>query len=366
MIRTSIYDHFSQIPDPRLNRNKKHKLTDIIVLSILAVLCGAESYDSIEEFGKARLDFLKQILQLPNGIPSHDTINRVISMIKPDQFEKVFAQWSESLRGLSTENEVIAIDGKTVRGSKDSFHNKPAIHIVSAWANQNSLVLGQRKVDGKSNEITAIPELLEMLEVKGCIVTIDALGTQREIAQKIIDNDADYILALKGNHPYLKEDVESLCERLTPDYENETLEKGHGRIETRRCEVYNKIDLLEDVEKWPCFKSVIKVTAQREIKNKRTSETRFYISSLEHNAQEFNKYIRQHWGVENNLHWVLDMTFREDEQRKRIKYAAQNFAVIRKIALNLLKRENSKKLSLKTKRLKAGWDNNFLMKILKI
>lgn len=366
MIQTSIYDHFSQIPDPRLNRNKKHKLTDIIVLSILAVLCGAESYDSIEEFGKSRVDFLKQILQLPNGIPSHDTINRVISMIQPDQFEKVFAQWAESLRGLSVENEVIAIDGKTIRCSMDSYHNKAPIHLVSAWANQNSLVLGQRKVDGKSNEITAIPELLEKLEIKGCIITIDAMGTQREIAQKIIDNDADYILALKGNHPYLKQDVESLCKRSKPDYENEMAEKGHGRIETRTCEVYNKIDLLEDIEKWPCFESVIKITAQREIKNKRTSETRFYISSLDHNAKEFNKYIRQHWSVENNLHWILDMTFREDEQRKRIKYAAQNFALIRKIALNLLKKEGSKKLSLKTKRLKAGWDNQFLLKILKI
>ena len=366
MIRTNIYEHFSQIPDPRLNRNKKHKLTDIIVLSILAVLCGAESYDSIEEFGKARIDFLKQILQLPNGIPSHDTINRVISMINPDQFEKIFAQWSDSLKSVLAENDVIAIDGKTVRGSMDSFHNKSPIHIVSAWSNQNSLVLGQRKVDGKSNEITAIPELLEMLEIKGCIVTIDAMGTQRDIAQKIIDNDADYILALKGNHPYLKQDVESLCKRSKPDYENETVEKGHGRIETRMCEVYNKIDMLEDVEKWPCFKSVIKVTAQREIKNKRTSEARFYISSLDDNAREFNKYVRQHWGVENNLHWILDMTFREDEQRKRIKYAAQNFAVIRKIALNLLKQESSKKLSLKTKRLKAGWNNQFLLKILKI
>ena len=366
MVRTSIYDYFSQIPDPRLNRNKKHKLTDIIVLSILAVLCGAESYDSIEEFGKARIEFLKQVLQLPNGIPSHDTINRVISMIKPEQFEKVFAQWAGSLKNTAEQNEVVAIDGKTVRGSKDSFHNKPAIHIVSAWASQNSLVLGQRKVDGKSNEITAIPELLDMLELKGCIVTIDAMGTQKHIAQKVIDNKADYVLALKGNQSYLKQDVESLCNRSKPDHENETVEKGHGRIETRRCKVYNKIDLLEDVDKWPGFKSVIKLTAQREIRDKLTSETRYYISSLNHNAKDFNKYIRQHWGVENNLHWILDMTFREDEQRKRIKYAAQNFAVIRKIALNLLKKEGSKKLSLKTKRLKAGWDNKFLLKILQI
>ena len=182
-----------------------------------------------------------------------------------------------------------------------------------------------------------------MLELKGCIVNIDAIGTQRNIAQNIVDNKADYILALKGNQSYLKQDIESLCKRSKPDHDNETIGKGHGRIETRKCEVYNKIDLLEDVDKWPGFKSVIKVTAQRDIKNKLTSETRFYISSLNHDAKDLNKYIRQHWSVENNLHWTLDMTFREDEQRKRIKYAAQNFAVIRKIALNLLKKEGSKK-----------------------
>jgi predicted transposase YbfD/YdcC len=365
MIRTSIYNYFSQIPDPRIHRNKKHNLTDIIVLSILAVLCGAESYDSIVEFGKARIDFLKQVLKLPNGIPSHDTVNRVISLIKPDQFEKVFVQWVDSLRDKNFQ-EVISLDGKTVRGSKDGFHGKSAIHIVSAWANQNALVLGQRKVDGKSNEITAIPDLLDMLEIKGCIITIDAMGTQKSIAEKIIKNGADYILALKGNHSYLKQDVESLCQRMQPDGENQMIDKGHGRIETRTCKVYNKIEMLEDVEKWPEFKSVIQVTAQREIKEKESIETRLYISSLDHDAKAFNEYIRQHWGVENNLHWTLDMTFREDEQRKRDKFAAQNFAIIRKIALNLLKQEDSKKISLKTKRLKAGWDNNFLLKILQI
>lgn len=361
MIRTNIYDYFSKIPDPRINRNKKHNLTDIIVLSILAVLCGAESYDSIEEFGKARIGFLKTVLYLPNGIPSHDTINRVFSLIKQSKFETVFIQWVGSLRNKKDIKEVIAIDGKTVRGSKDSFHNKSAIHIVSAWASQNGLVLGQRKVDGKSNEITAIPELLEMIDIKGNIVTIDAMGTQKDIAQTIIDNKANYILALKGNQSYMKEDVESLCNRMKPDSENEVVEKGHGRIETRNCKVYNKIDMLEDKGKWCEMKSAIKITAQREIKNKITTETRLYISSLDCDAIAFNQYIRQHWGIENNLHWILDMTFREDEQRKRDKNAAQNFAIVRKIALNLLKQENSKKLSLRTKRLKAGWNNEFLI-----
>ncbi len=366
MIRTSLYDHFSQLPDPRLNRNKKHNLADIIVLSILAVICGAESWDSIEEFGKARIDFLKKVLSLPNGIPSHDTINRVFSMLKPDKFEAVFINWTDTLRDKTIPNDVIAIDGKTVCGSKDSFHKKSPIHIVSAWSNGNQLVLGQRKVDGKTNEITAIPELLEMLDIKGSIITIDAMGTQKNIAETIIDNKANYILALKGNQGYLKEDVESLCKRMKPDSENELVEKGHGRIETRNCKVYQQIQLLENLEDWKGLQSVVQITSTREIHDKITTEIRQYICSLLSSAEEFNKYIRFHWGIENSLHWTLDMTFREDEQRKREKHSAQNFAVIRKIVLNLLKQEDSTKLSLRTKRLKAGWDNNFLLKILNI
>jgi len=366
MMKTSLYDLFSQLPDPRLNRNKKHNLTDIIVLSILAVICGAESWDSIEEFGKARLDFLKKVLFLPNGIPSHDTINRVFSMLKPDKFEAVFISWTDTLRDKTIPNDVISIDGKTVCGSKDSFHKKSPIHIVSAWSNGNQLVLGQRKVDGKSNEITAIPELLEMLDIKGSIITIDAMGTQKDIAATIINSNANYILALKGNQGYLKEDVQSLCKRMRPDSENEVVEKGHGRIETRNCKVYQQIQLLEDLEEWKGLQSVVQITATREIHDKKTTEIRQYICSFPGNAQDFNKYIRFHWGIENSLHWTLDMTFREDEQRKREKHSAQNFAVIRKIVLNLLKQEDSNKLSLRTKRLKAGWDNNFLLKILKI
>jgi len=366
MIRTSLYDHFSQLPDPRLNRNKKHNLTDIIVLSILAVICGAESWDSIEEFGKARIDFLKKVLSLANGIPSHDTINRVFSMLKPDKFEAVFINWADTLRDKTIPNDVIAIDGKTVCGSKDSFHKKSPIHIVSAWSNGNQLVLGQRKVDGKSNEITAIPELLEMLDINGSIITIDAMGTQKDIAATIIDNKANYILALKGNHGYLKEDVQSLCNRMKPDSENEVVEKGHGRIETRNCKVFQQIQLLENLEDWKGLQSLVQITSTREIRDKKTTEIRQYICSFLSNAAEFNKYIRFHWGVENNLHWTLDVTFREDEQRKREKHSAQNFAVIRKIVLNLLKQEGSNKLSLRTKRLKAGWDNNFLLKILNI
>jgi len=365
-METKLHEYFRQLPDPRINRNKKHYLIDIIILSILAVTCGAESWDSIEMFGKTKKDFLNKILRLPNGIPSHDTINRVFSMLRPDKFEQIFIQWVDSLRIKGISSEVIAIDGKTVRGSKDTFQEKSPIHIVSAWANSNQLVLGQRKIDSKSNEITAIPLLLEMLDIEGCIITIDAMGTQKEIAKTIVENKADYILALKGNQGSLHKEVAHMFSRQKPDSENTTIEKAHGRIETRNCTVINNLTFLDDKDQWRNLTSIVKVESQRDIRGKITNETRLYISSLKTNAENFNNYIRQHWGIENSLHWVLDVTFNEDHQRKRNGMAAQNFAIVQKIVLNLLKTENSQKASLKNKRLKAGWDNDFLLKLLKI
>ena len=253
-----------------------------------------------------------------------------------------------------------------MRGSRDSYHDKSAIHIVSAWANSNQLVLGQIKTSEKSNEITAIPELLNILDIEGCIITIDAMGTQKKIAETIIDKQADYILALKGNQEYLKEDVQNTFLRQQPDSADETVEKGHGRIETRKCEVINKLDFLDEKEQWAQLKSLARVTASREINGKKTSEIRLYISSVEADAQSFNSFIRQHWGVENPLHWTLDVTFREDAQRKRNGQAANNFALVEKIALNLLKAEESKNMSIKNKRLVAAWDNEFLLKVLRI
>ena len=247
-MKTSLHDYFSQLPDPRIHRNKKHLLIDIIVLSIIAVLRGAESWNSIELFGNSKKDFLSKILKLPNGIPSHDTINRVFSLINPGKFEQLFAQWVQSLIETKIPGEVIAIDGKAMRGSKDSFHEKSPVHLVSAWANTNQLVLGQVKTSEKSNEITAIPELLNLLDIEGCIITIDAMGTQKKIAETIIEKKADYILALKGNQGYLKEDVQNTFLRQQPDSTNETVEKGHGRIETRKCEVINKLDFLDEKE----------------------------------------------------------------------------------------------------------------------
>jgi predicted transposase YbfD/YdcC len=365
-METSLHDYFSRLPDPRIYRNKKHLLIDVVVLSIIAVICGAESWNSIELFGNSKKEFLKKILKLPNGIPSHDTINRVFSLINPDKFDQLFAQWVQSLIEKKIPGEVIAIDGKTMRGSKDSFHEKSPIHLVSAWANSNQLVLGQVRTSEKSNEITAIPELLNILDIEGCIITIDAMGTQKKIAEAIIDKKAHYILALKGNQGYLKEDVRNTFLRQQPDSIDDTVEKGHGRIETRKCEVINKLDFLDEKQQWADLSSLARVTATREINGKQTTEERLYISSVVSDAKSFNLFIRQHWGIENSLHWTLDVTFREDDQRKRNGHAANNFALVEKIALNLLKSEGSKNISIKNKRLVAAWDNQFLLKILRI
>lgn len=365
-MKTSLHHFFGQLPDPRIHRNKKHLLIDIVILSIIAVICGAESWDSIEMFGKSKKDFLSNILKLPNGIPSHDTINRVFSLVRADKFEQLFTQWAQSLKNPEISKEVIAVDGKAIRGSKDTYHDKSAIHLVNAWAHGNGLVLGQVKTDEKSTEITAIPELLKILDIEGCIVTIDAIGTQRNIAETIVDNQADYILAVKKNQGYLKENVESAFLNQKPESVDTSTEKGHGRIETRTCEMINTLDFFDVKEQWAGLKSLVRITAQREIRDTITTEVRLYISSMIADAKDFNSYIRQHWAVENSLHWTLDVTFREDAQRKRNGKAAQNFAMVQKIALNMLKKEESKRISLKNKRLVAAWDNEFLMKILTI
>lgn len=360
---TSLHQTFGKLHDPRINRRKKHLLLDIIILSIPAVLCGAESYDSIELFGKTNLAFLKQILELRNGIPSHDTINRVFSILNPRAFERLFMEWANTLKDSKILEHVIAIDGKTIRGSKDTFHNTSPVHLVHAWSVDNNICLGQRKTETKSNEITAIPELLDLLDVKGSIITIDAMGTQTAIAEKIIDREANYILAVKDNQKALREEVEATCNRNRPVFDFTEVEKGHGRLETRRCEVFEKGLIVDPENRWKNLQTVIKITATRETGEKLSAEERFYISSL-NTSQPFNQYIRNHWGVENSLHWTLDMVFREDEQRKRTNHAAENFAVVRKIVLNLLKKDNGKE-SLRSKRLKAAWNKDFLIELLK-
>jgi len=364
MIQTSLHQAFIRLHDPRIERCKKHKLLDIIILSILSVLSGAESYDSIELFGKENFAFLKQFLELKNGIPSHDTINRVFQILNPSQFERCFITWVQGMKEDGTMERVIAIDGKTVRGSKDTFHHRSPLHAVQAWSVENGICLGQMECGEKTNEITVIPQMLDLLNIKGSIITIDAMGTQTAIARKIIENGGDYILAVKGNQGSLEEEVHATCNGNIPVSDIIEVEKGHGRMETRRCEVFEK-GLIVDESRWENLSTVIKITSIRELQSGKTeTQQRYYISSLNVN-NDFNRYIRSHWEVENKLHWVLDMTFREDEQRKRAKHAAANFAIVRKIGLNLLKKDSGKG-SLRTKRLKAAWNKDFLINLLKI
>jgi len=361
---------FSKINDPRSHINKLHELNEILIISVTAVICGADTWKQIEEFAKNKEPFLKQFLDLPNGVPSDDTINRVVSSIDAKEFEKSFVQWvNRILQADEMSVEVIAIDGKTVRGAK-SYGEKSPIHIVSAWASNQNMVIGQVKVEDKSNEITAIPELLDLLFIEGDIVTIDAMGTQTAIASKIIERGADYILAVKDNQKELRQAVEDEFRFNKAKAVATHLDFGHGRIETRACSVISDFKFIKNEDdKWLELKQIVKIESIREFKNsprKTEKETRYYITSLEKPAEDIQRYIRSHWGVENKLHWVLDMVFTEDYSRKRFENAAQNFSIITKIALNLLKGDKKTKQGLQGKRLKAAWNEDYLKEILKI
>jgi predicted transposase YbfD/YdcC len=369
----SLNEHFATLEDPRVERTKLHPLLSVITIAICAVICGAETWDEIEEFGKAKAEWLKSFLDLPNGNPSHDTFNRVFQALDPKQFQECFLNWMKAV-AEALSSQVIALDGKTLRGSRDELGGKGAIHMVSAWAASNRLVLAQVKVDTKSNEITAIPELLRALTVEGCIVTIDAMGTQREIAKQILDQGGDYALALKENQGTLYQDVVEMfahaksgtIEELVIDNAR-TIEKGHGRIEVRRYRVIadpEVIGWLQEGHRWPGLQAIGMVESERRIGDLRTKETRYYILSKPLTAKAFGEAVRSHWGIENQVHWVLDVGFHEDQSRIRAGYAAENFAVLRHLALNLLQRHKVKRLSVKARRLKAAWDNDYLIQIL--
>ena len=357
---------FAGMQDPRVERTKDHLLIDIIFITIASVICGAESWYDVEAFGEAKHEWLKKFLKLPNGIPTHDTFNRVFACLDSGELGQCFLNWTQSVSRL-TEGEVISLDGKTLRGSRDKG-SKSIVHMVSAWASVNNIVLGQQKVDSKSNEITAIPALLEVLALKGCIVTIDAMGCQKTIASAIVDKEADYILALKGNQGELHEQVQESFRFMNTNSVSEETDWGHGRIEKRQCSVINDLSMIEQKDQWKGLRSIIKIEAERFIKSTEETEreTRYYISSMPGDAQQLNRNIRDHWKIENSLHWVLDVAFNEDQSRKRAGHAAENFSVINRIALNLLKNETSTKQGVKGKRLKAGWDIEYLEKVLKI
>lgn len=369
MDNNSVLKYFNDLPEPR-HDNHWHKLEDIITIVIAASICGAEKWDDIETFGLAKEEWLKTFLELPHGIPCSDTYRRVFTRLDPEEFNKRFITWVAAINPKH-KKEIISIDGKTLCGSFDSRRNQSPIHMVSAWANKAGLTLGQIKVDEKSNEITAIPELLDSLDVQDCIVTIDAMGTQKKIARKITEKGGDYILALKGNQETLHEDVACYFqETKTDDLQKQPFDyyksfnKDHGRIETREYWVTNDTAWLNENHEWVGLTSIIMAKTQRTIGDKTSCETQFYISSLQPDAQMIGEVIRKHWGVENSLHWVLDVAFREDDCRKRRDNSPQNFAILRHIILNLLKKDTSCKRSIAGKRLLAGWDNAYLEKIL--
>jgi predicted transposase YbfD/YdcC len=363
---------FHDIDDPRMDRTKFHLLQDILVIAICAVICGAEGPTAIEEYARDKQDWLKTFLTLSNDIPSHDTIGRVIALIDPRQFQACFLRWIQEICHLLP-GEVVAIDGKTLRHSFDTELDQSPIHIVSAWATSNRVVLGQIKVNDKSNEITAIPELIDALDLTNCIVSIDAMGCQKQIATRIRAKDADYALALKKNQERLFTDVQNLFEQslsITPmptclDY-YETIDQAHGRREVRRYWTTDAISGLSTKDQWPGLQSVGMVETDRTLAGETTRERRFYILSIPSNARTFGHAVRSHWGIENSVHWILDVTFREDDSRIRMGHGPENFAVLRHIALNLLHDEQSFKGSIKTKRLKCGWNDEYLAKVLKV
>lgn len=369
---SSILAYFGSLPDPRIERCKRHQLLDIISIGICAVICGADSYVEMEEFGRAKREWFETFLELENGVPSHDTFRRVFGKLKPTEFQRCFLGWIESVQEL-TKGEVIAIDGKALRGSFERTTNTLALRMVSAWATRNSLVLGQVKTAEKSNEITAIPRLLNLLDIEGCTVTIDAMGCQKEITRQIIEQKGDYCISLKGNQGILHEEVrEYFAWARARNFKEltytsaEAVEKDHGRIEVRRCWSVEDVDWLRDKEEWSGLRSICAVEAERSevTTQKQSIETRYFISSLAGDARELMSVVRKHWAIENSLHWVLDVAFREDQCQIRKDNGAENFALLRHIAINLLKREKTAKVGVKIKRNKAAWDTNYLLKVL--
>lgn len=371
-LQTSLEKCFGELADPRVEGRCDHKLLDMIIIAVCAVICGADSWVGIETFAKAKESWLRTFLDLKNGIPSHDTFGYVFSRIDGEAFQACFMNWVEAVFRV-TEGQVVAIDGKTMRGSHDKISGKKAIHMVSAWATANGIVMGQRKVDDKSNEISAIPELLKLLDVSGCIVTIDAMGCQKDIAQTIRDRKADYILRVKDNQSHLKQDIEDWFAYgdkqhyagMQMDY-HQTVHKTSGRVEIRECWMITDpvaFEYIRHYEGWADLNSIIRVRRERRDGQKITHEIAYYISSLTTSASRIVDATQHHWAIENSFHWVLDVTFNEDASRIRIGESAENMGVLRTLALNILKRDPSKS-SLKQKRFRAALDNAFLLKLL--
>ncbi|MCC5631563.1 ISAs1 family transposase [Nostoc sphaeroides CHAB 2801] len=371
-VTEQIQSYFSEIEDPRVQRTRAHLLTDILIIGILSAIAGGKAWEDMENYGLSKLDWLREFLALPNGIPCPDTFRRVFERINPKVFERCFQRWVQSI--VETMGaQVIPIDGKTLRGSYDREKKKSALHLVSAWATEHRLVLGQVKVTDKSNEITAIPALLELLDLAGCIITIDAMGTQTAIAAQIHKAHADYVLALKANHPTLHGQIKTWFEQaqalnfegITFSYD-ERIEKGHHRTEKRQVWTVpiSQLPPLHQQADWLGLKTVVMVVRLRHLWNKITHEVQFYLTSLDSDALILGRAIRLHWGVENGLHWTLDVTFNEDACRVRTGHAPYNLSLLRRIALNALNREQSLKRSNRQKSNRAAMDNNYMLTIL--
>lgn len=367
----SIGRFFADMPDPRRDQGKRHQLSDMIVIAVCALLCGADSWADVADFGQAKRKWFETFLDLPHGIPSQDTFERVFARLDPDAFEACFEAWTRALAGSSS-GQLIAIDGKKIRRSfTHAWNSSTATHLVSAFVEANTTVLGQLAVQTKENEIVAIPKLLELLDLDQAVVTIDAIGCQTAIARQIVDGGGDYILAVKDNQPTLHRKVQVELQDMLRDggagmQHHQTVDGGHGRIETRDVWAVEDLEWLgQQAADWAGLRSVVLVQARRELSDGKTStEHRYYISSLPADASRLGDGIRRHWGIENRLHYVLDVSFAEDAARQRRGHSAENFARLRRIALNLLRRDTSKKRGLKGKRLNAAWDHDYLLHLL--
>jgi predicted transposase YbfD/YdcC len=374
--RTSIDEHFGTLTDPRRDHLKAHRLVDILTIALCAVICGADDWVEVETFGQAKEEWLRTFLELPGGIPSHDTFGRVFARLDPEEFRRCFVQWVRAVVG-DPGQQVVAVDGKTLRRSHDRRAGKAALHLVSAWATESGVVLGQVATDAKSNEITAIPVLLKLLALERAIVTIDAMGCQTAIARQIVEQRADYVLALKDNHEKLHTRVADTFAEADKAHgtalllgdltASTTVDASHGRIEHRRCRAIGDpahLAYIDPDHAWPGLKSVVCIESTRRIGDSISTEARHYLSSLPPDAPTLAQAIRSHWRIENSLHWVLDVAFREDDSRVRVGHAAENLAIVRHLALNLLRQDTSRRVGLANKRFRAALDTSYLRSIL--